>query len=154
MLSIVAMSNNVFEEAPRTGYLKAIDVWMLGCFSITFIALVEFVVVLYIQKHFEKDQVFICDVIMENLSSNPQFPQGPNKVHAKFTKKGRMWRRTSERVDSLFRVLVPLIFVLFFAIFIAAVRERGYDNGVHINRPTESLDQKEVTKNIIQNEMD
>ena len=51
------MSNNVFEVAPRTGYLKAVDVWMLGCFTITFTALIEFVVVLHIQKHYEKDQV-------------------------------------------------------------------------------------------------
>lgn len=27
MLSIVAMSNNVFDDAPRTSYLKAIDAW-------------------------------------------------------------------------------------------------------------------------------
>ena len=51
MLSIVAMSNNVFDDAPRTSYLKAIDIWILTCFTITFVTLVEFVVVIFLERH-------------------------------------------------------------------------------------------------------
>ena len=51
MLSIVAMSNNVFDDAPRTSYLKAIDVWILTCFTITFVTLAETVVVIYLESN-------------------------------------------------------------------------------------------------------
>ena len=51
MLSIVAMSNNVFDDAPRTSYLKAIDIWILTCFTITFVTLAETVVVIYLESN-------------------------------------------------------------------------------------------------------
>ena len=60
-----------------------------------------------------------------------------------------MWIRTSERIDSLFRILLPLIFVLAFMSFIAAVYERGYDNALKTNGATEGLEEEEVMKRII-----
>ena len=48
MLTVVSMSNGAFENSPQTSYLKAIDVWLLACFTFTFIVLVEFAVVVYV----------------------------------------------------------------------------------------------------------
>ena len=53
------------------------------------------------------------------------------------------------RIDSLFRILLPLIFVLGFMSFIAAVHVRGYDNALKTNRATEGLEEEEVMKRII-----
>jgi hypothetical protein len=49
-LNLVSMSNGVFDSSPRTSYLKAIDIWMLICFSFTFAALLEFCIVIYLNK--------------------------------------------------------------------------------------------------------
>ena len=38
----MSMMNYVFNEAPRTSYLKAIDVWMITCFCFTSATLLEY----------------------------------------------------------------------------------------------------------------
>ena len=99
MLSIVAMSNNVFDDAPRTAYLKAIDIWILGCFSITFTTLLEYVVVIYIENFLEGDK--------------PLF----TKIQAKGTKKNVNRKALSQRIDSFFRLILPILFVLLVVIY-------------------------------------
>ena len=49
-LTLIALSNNVYSSTPRTAYLKAIDFWMLFSFVITFINLMAFCVIVYLDQ--------------------------------------------------------------------------------------------------------
>ena len=79
MLSIVAMSNNVFDDAPRTSYLKAIDIWILTCFTITFVTLAETVVVIYLERNQqEQGRDSITILIKKIITKTP-----PKMLHTK-----------------------------------------------------------------------
>ncbi len=49
-LTLQSMINSVFTEAPRTSYLKALDVWLVTCFVFTFLVLVEYCAVLSLSR--------------------------------------------------------------------------------------------------------
>ncbi len=49
-LTLQSMINSVFTEAPRTSYLKALDIWLVTCFVFTFLVLIEYCVVLYLSR--------------------------------------------------------------------------------------------------------
>ena len=49
-LTIMSMMNSVTKEAPRTSYLKALDIWLVVCFVFTFLVLVQYCLVLYLSK--------------------------------------------------------------------------------------------------------
>ena len=49
-LTLMSMMNSVTKEAPRTSYLKALDIWMGVCFVFTFLVLVEYCLVLYLSR--------------------------------------------------------------------------------------------------------
>jgi hypothetical protein len=46
-LTLVSMSNGVFTNSPRTSYLKAVDIWLLGSFSFAFVVLINFCHIIY-----------------------------------------------------------------------------------------------------------
>jgi hypothetical protein len=46
LLTLVAMSNGVFQNSPRTSYLKSIDIWLLGCFTFAFTVLVVYAILI------------------------------------------------------------------------------------------------------------
>ena len=54
-LTLVSMSTGLFNNSPRTSYLKAIDVFLLICFLFTISVLVEFCAVIFISRH--RDEV-------------------------------------------------------------------------------------------------
>jgi hypothetical protein len=56
-LSLVSMSNGVFNNAPKTSYLKSIDVWILACISFTFSVLCELCFVIHLEKTQREKQV-------------------------------------------------------------------------------------------------
>ena len=49
-LTLMSMINSVFAEAPRTSYVKAVDLWLIASFGFTFGALIEYCIVLYLIK--------------------------------------------------------------------------------------------------------
>ena len=49
-LTLIALSNNVYSSTPRTAYMKAIDLWMLFSFVITFINLLGFCVIVHLER--------------------------------------------------------------------------------------------------------
>merc|ERR1712165_626526 len=46
-LTLVTLSNGLFNTSPRTSYLKAIDVWLLVCFLFSVTVLVEFCIIVF-----------------------------------------------------------------------------------------------------------
>ena len=45
-LTLMGMMNSVFNSSPSTSYLKAIDLFLVGCFGFTFAVLAEFCTVI------------------------------------------------------------------------------------------------------------
>ena len=133
MLSIVAMSNNVFADAPRTAYLKAIDIWILGCFSITFTTLLEYVVVIYLDKFPEWDK--------------PLF----KKIRAKGAKMNMNRKALSQRIDSFFRLILPILFILLVLIYSICVGK--YYKDVMSDFEDSGFKDEVVQPTVIENEL-
>ena len=133
MLSTVAMGNNVFSDAPSTSYLKAIDAWILGCFTITFTTLTEFVVILYLEKFHEGH---------EEVSK---------KIHANRAKMNKGKKVLSRRIEAFFRVIVPILFIFLVIIFCACVG-RNYSNVV-VSYDQDDLEDHPVHLTILKNEL-
>ncbi len=56
-LTLVSMSNGLFSTAPRTSYLKAIDIWLLACFTFSFVVLIEYCTVISLIDKERKNKV-------------------------------------------------------------------------------------------------
>jgi hypothetical protein len=50
LLAITMMFGNILKNLPRVSYVKAMDVWMLGCISFVFGTMVELAFVCYITR--------------------------------------------------------------------------------------------------------
>ena len=44
------MASSIYDKSPETAYLKAIDLWLVSCFSYTFMVLLEYAIVLALSK--------------------------------------------------------------------------------------------------------
>lgn len=101
-LTLVTLSNGLFNTSPRTSYLKAIDVWLLVCFLFSVTVLVEFCVIVYFcHRHTKHDRA--------NTTAPP--PRRSLSSAAKF--------------EQLFRAILPIAFAVFCAAFAAAVTASG-----------------------------
>ncbi len=87
LLTLVAMSSGVFQNSPRTSYMKAIDVWLFGCFLSSFAVLLHFSVVVF-------------------LNSRPENREGQPGLSP-------YRRRVTAAVDRCGRVAMPVGFLLF-----------------------------------------
>ena len=50
LLTLVSMSTGTFSNSPRTAYLKAIDIWLFGCFTFCFAVLVIYCAIAYLNS--------------------------------------------------------------------------------------------------------
>ncbi len=50
-LTLMGMVNSVFQTSPDTSYLKAMDVWLVTCFTFTFVVLGEFCTVIGLSQY-------------------------------------------------------------------------------------------------------
>ncbi len=94
-LTLMSMIGAVFESAPKTAYLKAIDIWLTSCFSVTFLNLLEFCVVLALTKSKDRDR------------------DGPDDKGV--VTNGKV--RVALLLESWCKVLIPLLFACFCIIF-------------------------------------
>lgn len=51
VLTTTTMSGSARESLPRVPYMKAIDIWMIGCLCFVFASLIEYAVVNVISRH-------------------------------------------------------------------------------------------------------
>ena len=60
-LTLMGMVNSVFQTSPDTSYLKAMDVWLVTCFTFTFVVLGEFCTVIGLSQYGPFDSSSSCD---------------------------------------------------------------------------------------------
>ena len=58
LLTLVSMSNGVFNNSPRTSYLKRIDIWLLGCFSSAFAVLLVYTTLIFLNTRADSKMVY------------------------------------------------------------------------------------------------
>merc|ERR1719323_1585625 len=97
-LTLVTLSNGLFNTSPRTSYLKAIDVWLLVCFLFSVTVLVEFCVIVY-----------FC-----NRRCSKQ-----GQANTTAAPPRRRLSPSGAKFEQLFRAILPIAFTVFCAAFAA-----------------------------------
>ncbi|XP_047490714.1 glycine receptor subunit alpha-2-like [Penaeus chinensis] len=108
ILTMSALLGVAMQSTPQVSYTRAIDVWLLVCLSIVSVVLLEFGIVIKLRER-EKLQsksqpaVRVIKTQVQPISGNPTL----NK------KEGACFAITSDIVEKVSLVLMPLVFLVF-----------------------------------------
>ncbi len=98
LLTLVAMSTNVYSNAPRTSYLKAIDVWLMVCFCFCFAVMLAYSVLITCSTNNKEKKKKTADA---------------DPAASRMLRKQRM-RLLNTRVGVAFLLLYVLFCIIFF----------------------------------------
>jgi hypothetical protein len=130
-LTLVSMMNSEIDKMPKTAYLKALDIWMITCFTFTFMVLTEFCIVLALTV--EGPECFRVE-----FNSFNSHKKGLGGHALKKAPKQRQIERAF-MIETYSKFVLPLLFYSFTFVFFAVCylhRQNTYPEGT-IRSPVE-----------------
>lgn len=115
-LTHMSMINGALEKAPRTSYLKAIDIWLVTCFGFTFSVLIEFCLVISLTQ---------SPAIVTHGENETQVKAKKIQVPKNYIQNDGKIERLSSiafMLEKWTKVILPLFFLSFLVIFIGYVK--------------------------------
>ncbi|OWF35391.1 glycine receptor subunit alphaZ1-like [Mizuhopecten yessoensis] len=107
VLTITTQRTNSVSSMPPVSYVKALDVWMAMCLLFVFAALLEYPVV-YVMERRDVKLLQTKVAVEEEKALNPAKTQ-----HTR----NRMERNRAQRIDNISKIMFPLVFSSFLAIY-------------------------------------
>ncbi|XP_069133671.1 glycine receptor subunit alpha-2-like [Argopecten irradians] len=107
VLTITTQRTNSVSSMPPVSYVKALDVWMAMCLLFVFAALLEYPVVYVMERREMK-------LIQSKVAAEEEKALNSEK---KKSARERMVRNRAKRIDNISKILFPLVFASFMALY-------------------------------------
>ncbi|TRY70557.1 hypothetical protein TCAL_02346 [Tigriopus californicus] len=132
-LTHMSMINGALEKAPRTSYLKAIDIWLITCFAFTFSILVEFCLVISLTQASALKEM-VTEVGSRDNHTKPKKVKSQKEFSLDKKNVARSLK-IAYMMERWAKIILPFFFSTFFVIFVGYVTStQVFDNPSNVTK--------------------